>query len=256
MNGYEGGPANEKTVWDFFGACIAVRFAAGAAEFKQPLSSTSRKRTRDRSDEHQSCIDTGRRQVRPTPRSSSRMGRTQDGPIIHLDSAAVIDGKNLCAHSNGRMPMTSSIEGGTPQPGARGQPQHRLHWGPPLGDRHDGYWWVAFANYDRPYGPNKTPTGKICSTIVKAPTTGSGSKAWTLPNAILERQEIEQLGGSWRPTDSSTVGPRPCGNYKCVFPKCVPYRAGGNTAEEHPRQGIAWDRSETGVLYAQQGHQG
>jgi hypothetical protein len=34
-----------------------------------------------------------------------------DGPIIHLDSAAIIDGKLYCAHSNySQYPMTSSVE--------------------------------------------------------------------------------------------------------------------------------------------------
>jgi hypothetical protein len=34
-----------------------------------------------------------------------------DGPVLHLDSAAVIDGKIYCSHSNYRyFPMTSSIE--------------------------------------------------------------------------------------------------------------------------------------------------
>lgn len=35
----------------------------------------------------------------------------KDGPIIHLDSAMLMDGKIYCAHSNwNEWPMTSSVE--------------------------------------------------------------------------------------------------------------------------------------------------
>ena len=86
-----------------------------------------------------------------------------DGPIIHLDSATVIDGKIYASHSNYRFfPMTSSVEVwdaktmkhiGSHSIGIR---LGSLTWL----DKHDGHWWGTFANYDRtgrnPDGTNST----------------------------------------------------------------------------------------------------
>jgi len=76
----------------------------------------------------------------------------EGGPIEHLDSGAVIDGRLYAAHSNyPEWPMESSVEVfdtrtmehvGTH---AFGIFRGSLTWL----DRHDGSWWAAFANYDR-----------------------------------------------------------------------------------------------------------
>lgn len=81
------------------------------------------------------------------------------GPIIHLDSAVVVDGKIYAAHSNYRtFPMTSTIEVWDAST-MKHIGTHSL--GILLGsltwlDKHDGQWWGTFANYDR---TGKNPDG-------------------------------------------------------------------------------------------------
>lgn len=180
----------------------------------------------------------------------------KDGPIIHLDSAAVFDGKIYCAHSNwSEWPMTSSIEIWDAKTMEHiGNHSFGIHWGSATWvDWHKGHWWVAFANYDRPYGPNGTPYGhKICTTIVKFTDNWHWLEAWTLPKKILDRlEDMSNSGGSWGPDGFLYLsGHDPAEVYKCRLPKAgsvielveiIPLNIRG--------QGIAWDRSEPGVLY-------
>ena len=180
----------------------------------------------------------------------------KDGPIIHLDSAAVFDGKIYCAHSNwSEWPMTSSIEIWDAKTMEHiGNHSFGIHWGSATWvDWHEGHWWVAFANYDRPYGPNGTPYGhKICTTIVKFTDNWHWLEAWTLPKKILDRlEDMSNSGGSWGPDGFLYLsGHDPAEVYKCRLPKAgsvielveiIPLNIRG--------QGIAWDRSEPGVLY-------
>ncbi len=75
----------------------------------------------------------------------------EDGPIQHLNSGVVIEGRLYCAHSNyPHQPMTSSIEiwdaDSLEHVGSHtfGIFAGSATWV----DFHDGYWWVVFANYD------------------------------------------------------------------------------------------------------------
>ncbi len=180
----------------------------------------------------------------------------KDGPIIHLDSAALIDGKIYCAHSNwNEWPMTSSIEvwdADTMEHVANHS--FGIHWGSATWiDLHDGFWWVAFANYDKPYGPEGTLYGhKVCTTVVKFSENWQWLEAWTLPKAILERlEDMSNSGGSWGPDGFLYLsGHDPAEVYKCKLPgmgsvielvEIIPLNIRG--------QGIAWDRSDPGVIY-------
>ena len=178
------------------------------------------------------------------------------GPIKHLDSGMVMDGKIICAHSNyPEWPMTSSVEvwdAATMKHVATHS--FGIHWGSLTWiDWHDGNWWVAFANYDRPYGPNKTPYGyKICSTIVKFSKDWQWQEAWVLPQAILERLEtMSNSGGSWGPDGYLYLsGHDPAEVYKCKIPEM------GSVIElveiiplDIRGQGIAWDRSDPKTIY-------
>lgn len=82
----------------------------------------------------------------------------KDGPIMHLDSAMVMDGKIFSAHSNySQWPMTSSLEIWDADTLEHiGTHSFGINWGSLTWvDFHNGYWWMTFANYDRPFGPNK-----------------------------------------------------------------------------------------------------
>ena len=83
-----------------------------------------------------------------------------EGPILHLDSAAVVRGRVYAAHSNySEWPMESSVE----VYDARTMEHVDSHsFGIFRGsltwlDRHEGDWWATFANYDRPRDGEAAP---------------------------------------------------------------------------------------------------
>lgn len=185
-----------------------------------------------------------------------RWEEQKGGPVEHLDSALLMDGKIYAAHSNyPKWPMTSSLEIfdaekmehiGTHSFGIQ---YGSLTWW----DWHDGHWWATFANYDRLLGPNKTPYGhKVNTVMVKFTKDLKAVSSWTLPKAILDRfEDMSNSGGSWGPDGFLYLsGHDPAEIYKMRLP-----RAGSvlELVEILPMnirgQGIAWDRSQPGVIY-------
>jgi hypothetical protein len=180
----------------------------------------------------------------------------KDGPIIHLDSAMIMNGKIYCAHSNyPQWPMTSSVEIWDAETlehlGSHsfGIDRGSLTWI----DWHDGHWWMTFANYDRPFGPNKTPYGhKIATQMVKMTPDFRVVQAWVMPKAILERfEEMSNSGGSWGPDGFLYLsGHDPAEIYKMRIPKAGSVLELVDVLPMNIRgQGIAWDRSERNVIY-------
>jgi len=178
------------------------------------------------------------------------------GPVLHLDSAMLMDGKLYAAHSNWPdWPMTSSVEifdaekmehVGTHSFGIR---YGSLTWV----DWHDGHWWMTFANYDRLMGPGKTPYGHKANTLmVKFTKDFRPVESWTLPKSILDKfEDMSNSGGSWGPDGYLYLsGHDPAEIYRMRLPKAgsilelvdvIPMNIRG--------QGIAWDRSQPGVIY-------
>jgi hypothetical protein len=180
----------------------------------------------------------------------------KDGPIIHLDSAMIMNGKIYCAHSNyPQWPMTSSVEiwdaDTLEHVGSHsfGIERGSLTWI----DWHDGHWWMTFANYDRPFGPNKTPYGhKIATQMVKMTPDFRVVQAWVMPKAILDRfEEMSNSGGSWGPDGFLYLsGHDPAEIYKMRIPKAGSVLELVDVLPMNIRgQGIAWDRSERTVIY-------
>lgn len=183
--------------------------------------------------------------------------KSKDHPILHLDSAAVVDGKIYLAHSNyPQSPMTSSIEildAAT----LKHVGSHSL--GIQLGsltwlDRSNGVWWGVFANYSRVFGQSQQPYGNsYWTTLVKFDASWRVEQAWVFPESIIKRCEpMSVSGGSWGPDGELYVtGHDNPEVYLVRIPKAgsvlehvetipVPAIAG---------QGIAWDRSKPGDLY-------
>jgi len=178
------------------------------------------------------------------------------GPVLHLDSALVMDGKVYAAHSNyPEWPMTSSLEifdAETLQP--VGSHSFGIQFGSLTWvDWKDGHWWMTFANYDRPLGPGKTPYGHKANTLmVKFTPDFRMVESWTLPKALLDRfEDMSNSGGSWGPDGFLYLtGHDPAELYRVRLPKSgsvlevvdiIPMNIRG--------QGIAWDRSQPGVIY-------
>ena len=179
----------------------------------------------------------------------------KDGPVIHLDSALVMDGKIYAAHSNWPFwPMTSSLEifdaatmehVGTHSFGIR---YGSLTWV----DWHDGHWWMGFANYDRLIGPNKTPYGhKVNTVVVKMTKDFQTVQMWTLPKVLLDKfEEMSNSGGSWGPDGFLYLtGHDPAELYRVRFPKAGSILELADVIPMNIRgQGVAWDRANPGTI--------
>jgi hypothetical protein len=180
----------------------------------------------------------------------------KQGPILHLDSAMLMDGKLYAAHSNyPEWPMTSSLEiFDTETMEHVGTHSFGIQWGSlTWSDWHEGHWWMTFANYDRLLGPGKTPYGHKANTVmVKFTKDFRPVQSWTLPKAILDRfEDMSNSGGSWGPDGYLYLsGHDPAELYRMRLPKAGSVLELVDTIPMNIRgQGIAWDRSQSGVIY-------
>jgi hypothetical protein len=180
----------------------------------------------------------------------------RSGPIIHLDGGVVRGGRLYVAHSNyPAWPMTSSLEiWDTATLEHIGSRSFGINWGSLTWvDFHAGHWWMVFANYDQPIGPNRTPYGhKVATQLIKFTEDFVMVEAWTMPKGVLDRFGLmSNSGGSWGPDGFLYLTGHDLGEaYKIRLPKAgsvlelvatIPLGIRG--------QGIAWDRSDVGVLY-------
>lgn len=177
----------------------------------------------------------------------------EEGPIIHLDSGVVVDGVLYASHSNySDWPMTSSVEmfdtttmehTGTYSFGIfRGS----FTWL----DRHDDYWWGAFANYNRVMEGDSEAYGLTYNTqVVQMDDDFDVVASWTYPYELLDSFDpMSNSGGSWGPDGRLYItGHDASAAYVMELPDAgselewvatvnLPSIAG---------QGIAWDRSST-----------
>ena len=192
-------------------------------------------------------------------KTGERVGKWQgpkEGPILHLDSAMVMDGKIFAAHSNyPAWPMTSSLEifdAGKME--HVGNHSFGINWGSlTWADFYNGHWWMTFANYDRPFGPNKSPYGyKVATQMVKFTADFKYVESWVLPKTLLDRfEDMSNSGGSWGPDGYLYLsGHDPAEIYKMRLPKAGSVLEHVETIPMNIRgQGIAWDRSDRGVIY-------
>ncbi len=178
-------------------------------------------------------------------------GSDSTGPLIHLDSAVVHEGRLYAAHSNyPGWPMSSSVEiwdtltmahVGTHSFGILLGSMTWLDW-------HEGHWWAAFGNYDRvPFGGHRPYGETMFTQIVKMDARFQILAQWTLPAAVLERlSPMSNSGGSWGPDGYLYLSGH---DRPEIYVMQIP--AAGSTLDwvatvEVPQfegQGIAWDRS-------------
>jgi hypothetical protein len=186
----------------------------------------------------------------------SSVQEKEPGPLIHLDGAVVREGKIYAAHSNyPAWPMTSSLEIWDANTLEHiGSHSFGINWGSLTWvDFHEGSWWMAFANYDQPYGPNRTPYGhKAATQLIKFTPDFRMREAWVLPASILDRfGTMSNSGGSWGPDGFLYLTGHDLGEvYKVKLPTAGSALELVATIPMNIRgQGIAWDRSDPGVLY-------
>jgi len=177
-----------------------------------------------------------------------------DGPIIHLDSGVVIDGLLYCAHSNyPGVPMTSSIEIFDPETlthvgtHSLGIMEGSATWV----DRHDGRWWVTFANYS---GPGGVPgRGSEWTSLVELDDSWRRVAGFVYPAEVVERFDVmSNSGGTWGSDGRLYITGHDEG---VVFVMALPESGSVLTLERElpitaEGQGIAWDRAEPGTIYS------
>jgi hypothetical protein len=182
----------------------------------------------------------------------------EDGPILHLDSALLLDGRLYAAHSNyPDWPMTSSVEIWNAETMEHvdthsfGIDRGSLTWL----DRHDGFWWATFANYNRLFDRSSVSYGNKWNTqMVKLDDRFRVIEAWTFPPALIESfEDMSNSGGSWGPDGRLYIS----GHDKPeVYAMELPTAGSelvwvGTIAVSSTGQGFAWDRSaETPTIFA------
>ena len=177
-----------------------------------------------------------------------------DGPIIHLDSGIVRDGRLYCAHSNyPGVPMVSSIEifdtetmdhVGSHSFGIFGGSATWVDWA-------KGHWWVAFGHYAGFGGV--ADQGPAWTNVVQFDESWRRVSGYVYPSDVVERFErMSNSGGTWG-TDGQLyatghdegevfVLSLPTAGSVLELREILPVTAEG--------QGIAWDRGEPGTLYS------
>ena len=177
-----------------------------------------------------------------------------DGPIIHLDSGIVRDGRLYCAHSNyPGIPMVSSIEifetetmdhVGSHSFGIFGGSATWVDWA-------EGHWWVAFGHYAGFGGV--ADQGPAWTNVVQFDESWRRVAGYVYPSDVVERFErMSNSGGTWG-TDGQLyatghdegevfVLSLPTAGSVLELREILPVTAEG--------QGIAWDRGEPGTLYS------
>lgn len=175
----------------------------------------------------------------------------EEGLILHLDSGVVVDGKLYAAHSNWpEWPMTSSIEVWDTE---TLEHVESYSFGIQLGsftwlDRYGGYWWGAFANYNRIQPGQQLPYGFQYNTqVVKMDDNFQVLEQWAYPADLLENFEtMSNSGGSWGTDGYLYLSGH---DFPRVYVVTLP-EAGSLlnwvatiTVPDIEGQGIAWDRS-------------
>jgi len=181
----------------------------------------------------------------------ARWEASAERPLIHLNSGVVVDGRIYCAHSNyPAVPMTSSIEiwdaTTLEHAGSHsfGITEGSLTWI----DRHGDEWWAVFAHYSKRPGD----LGTEWTRLVRFGKDWQRRESWVFPEEVVER---------FRPSSNSGGSFGPDGLLYCTGhdrPEVYALRLpqAGSTLQlvetvpiANTGQGIAWDRSQSGVLY-------
>ncbi len=174
-------------------------------------------------------------------------------PLIHLDSGVVHEAKLYCGHSNyPALPMSSSVEIWDCESLEHiGSHDLGSNWGSCTWiDRFDDRWWGVFGHYDRFAAQNGKDNRS--TVLVQFNDDWQPLAQWTFPDSLLTLfKPMSCSGGSWGPDRRLYVTGHDSAALYVLRPP-----ASGTVLEwlatvpvDIQGQGIAWDRSEPGVLY-------
>lgn len=171
----------------------------------------------------------------------------------HINSCAVINKELVCASSNfPATPQVSTVEVFDSMSLA-----HKRSIALGLGtgsvtwiDRHGGFWWAMFANYDGKGG--EAPRDHRHTTLVKFDDQWRRLEAWGLPSTVLGRiAPMSISGGGWGADGKLYLSGHDLPElYVMQLPK------GGGVLDhldtvgmEAEGQAIDWDERQPGMLY-------
>lgn len=171
----------------------------------------------------------------------------------HINSCAVIAKDLVCASSNyPGTPQVSTVEMFDPMTLA-----HRRSVSLGLGtgsitwvDRHDGFWWAMFANYDGKGG--EPPRDHRHTTLVKFDDQWRRLEGWALPATVLDRiAPMSISGGGWGPDGKLYLSGHDLPELYVVQ---LPMGGGvldhlATVGMDAEGQAIDWDESQPGMLY-------
>ena len=179
------------------------------------------------------------------------------GPILHLDSGVVHDGKLYTAHSNyPDWPMVSSVEVWDAETlrhvetHSFGIERGSLTW---IDRDRQGRWWGAFANYNRVFDKSPLAYGnKYATQIVRFNPDWSVAEAWVYPDALVAKfQDMSNSGGAFGPDGRLYISGHDNAELYVVAPpemgsvmqwqETIPLEIGG--------QGFAFDPAQPGVVW-------
>jgi hypothetical protein len=180
--------------------------------------------------------------------------KDDSGALKHLNSGLVLDNKLYCAHSNfPEVPMASSIEvfdAETLEP----VESHSL--GIDIGsatwiDRHEGYWYIAFAHYSSGSGQEPGKDNRW-TQLVKFTDDWQRVGAWIFPKALFERFGTMSNSGGFisKEGDIIITGHDHKELYRLAFPK-MGYTLQWMETWPAPfeGQGIAVDPEDKAIIY-------
>jgi hypothetical protein len=147
----------------------------------------------------------GNRSIGKYDKVSGRRGASwegsADGPIQHLNSGVVVEGRLYCANSNyPEVPMTGSVEIWDVQTlehvasHSFGMLGGSLTWV----DWWDGYWWAGIGMYSGNHAePGKDPSW---TSMVQLDANWRRLQGWVFPAELVERfRPMTNSGASWGP---------------------------------------------------------
>lgn len=185
----------------------------------------------------------------------ARWAESAGGPLQHLNSGVVVDGRLYCAHSNyPEVPMASSIEIFDPRTMTHaGSHSFGIFAGSATWvDFHDGAWWVTFALYNHK-GTEKDRDNRWTS-LVRFDRDWRRTAGWVFPPAVLQRfAPYSSSGGSWGPDGRLYVTGHDAPElYVLTLPRAgATLELVDTVATPGHGQGIAWDRggADRRILY-------
>ncbi|MDX2068417.1 MAG: hypothetical protein SFV55_08315 [Haliscomenobacter sp.] len=175
------------------------------------------------------------------------------GPLKHLNSGIIINGKLYCVNSNyPEKPMASSVEIFDPKTLQHiGSQSFGIYEGSCTWvDWYEGHWYAYFSQYENEGG--EPGRGVQYSSLVQFDSEWRRTAGWILPKALVERiRPMNLSGGTFREDGLLYCSPHhdlelyilriPNIGYELDWVKTIPVPFQG--------QGIAIDRYQKNVLY-------